>query len=310
MVFMRHILSAFKEFHACEGGECDSSPPKGTPAASVRVVDATGTLSNQGLVQVRTDQGFGSVCGINAAAADTVCREMGYLHGVVRTVPCSEGGANLCGSRGTPVAMQDLKCVGNEASVAECEWKPPDDQCQNHLKDSIIACSNGLDETRSGAMRIMDSSDEPSADGSGRLEIFWKGKWGPVCNKGFSQGSAAVACREMGFSGMDPGGTASCGKYTKEDMCGKTSPHMELACSGTEDDVLKCPNATGNDVKCSPQESVVIRCRGDGDATGMNPKMPPPAVAASMPLLPFPSPADALRRSTRRHRRDSHHKFL
>ena len=32
-----------------------------------------------------------------------------------------------------------------------------------------------------------------------------------------------------------------------------------------EDDVLKCPNATGNDVKCSPQESVVIRCRGDGE---------------------------------------------
>ena len=39
-------------------------------SADVRLVDAAGSLSSVGLLQVNTDAGFGSVCGANAAAAD------------------------------------------------------------------------------------------------------------------------------------------------------------------------------------------------------------------------------------------------
>jgi len=42
-------------------------------SADVRLVDAAGGLSSVGLLQVRTDAGFGSVCGANAAAADAIC---------------------------------------------------------------------------------------------------------------------------------------------------------------------------------------------------------------------------------------------
>ena len=38
--------------------------------ADVRLVDAAGSLSNVGLLQVRMDAAFGTVCGANAAAAD------------------------------------------------------------------------------------------------------------------------------------------------------------------------------------------------------------------------------------------------
>ena len=41
-------------------------------AADVRLVGAAGATSS-GLLQVRTDAGFGSVCGANAAAADAAC---------------------------------------------------------------------------------------------------------------------------------------------------------------------------------------------------------------------------------------------
>ena len=40
--------------------------------ADVRLVDAAGGLSNVGLLQVKTDAGFGSVCGANAASADMI----------------------------------------------------------------------------------------------------------------------------------------------------------------------------------------------------------------------------------------------
>ena len=46
-------------------------------SADVRLVDAAGSLSSVGLLQVNTDAGFGSVCGANAAAADaTPLREV------------------------------------------------------------------------------------------------------------------------------------------------------------------------------------------------------------------------------------------
>ena len=39
-------------------------------SADVRLLDAAGGFSNVGLLQVRMDTDFGSVCGANAAAAD------------------------------------------------------------------------------------------------------------------------------------------------------------------------------------------------------------------------------------------------
>ena len=39
-------------------------------SADVHLIDAAGALSHVGLLQVKTDLGFGTVCGANAAAAD------------------------------------------------------------------------------------------------------------------------------------------------------------------------------------------------------------------------------------------------
>lgn len=39
-------------------------------SSDVRLVDAAGGLSNVGLLQVKTDAGFGTVCRASAAAAD------------------------------------------------------------------------------------------------------------------------------------------------------------------------------------------------------------------------------------------------
>ena len=73
-------------------------------STDVRLVDGTGSLSNVGLLQVRTDAGFGSVCGANPSAADVICRSMGYAHGSVSSSPCGfYGGADLCGAAGSPV---------------------------------------------------------------------------------------------------------------------------------------------------------------------------------------------------------------
>jgi hypothetical protein len=72
----------------------------------VRLVDAAGSLSNVGLVQVKTDTGFGSICGANPAAADVICRSLGFAYGTVSSSPCGfYGASNLCGAPGSPVVL-------------------------------------------------------------------------------------------------------------------------------------------------------------------------------------------------------------
>ena len=45
-------------------------------AQGVRIIDAAGGLSYAGLVQIQTDSGVGSICGMNQAAADVVCKQL------------------------------------------------------------------------------------------------------------------------------------------------------------------------------------------------------------------------------------------
>ena len=74
---MSRMASGFLLFFAFLAGAAAS--------ADVRLVDAAGGLSNVGLLQVKTDAGFGSVCGANAAAAD-VARQDDGAQSAVRAV--------------------------------------------------------------------------------------------------------------------------------------------------------------------------------------------------------------------------------
>ncbi len=52
----------------------------------------------------------------------------------------------------------------------------------------------------SGDVRLVDSSGSTGGR-SGRLEIYYNGQWGTVCQDGFGSTGALVACRQLVFQG-------------------------------------------------------------------------------------------------------------
>ena len=54
----------------------------------------------------------------------------------------------------------------------------------------------GAYEPRGVLRLITEGSTRPF---SGHLEIYYDGAWEPVCNGGFSQTEANIACRQLGF---------------------------------------------------------------------------------------------------------------
>ena len=263
---------AISRLDGCKGGQQVLLRVKvvsNAARANVRIM-ANGRAVSSGLLEVQMSSGsYGSVCGMNTKAADVACKQLGYDFGVVSASPCGQyGGSSWCGASGSPVAVKSLRCTGSELSVDECSSEAVDDACLSHGSDAIVFCgARSVGPFADGELRLLDASGAPALPGSaGRLEVYLAASkmWAPVCKLGFTSGSAAVACKQMGYSGSS--GFAGC---SSKETCGATPPHVaELACAGSESSVLECAMSTGDLVFCAPEESVVLACAGHGDPLG------------------------------------------
>ena len=236
----------------------------------MRIVAAPGGAAHAGLLEMETKAGgYGTVCGMNGVAADVACRQMGFDFGVVSPAGCAAyGGGSVCGASGSPVAAKNVKCSGMELSLGECEFEPADDACLSHAGDAVVFCgAQGAAPFSDGQLRLISASGAPALPHDvGRLEMYLvqAQAWAPVCRNGFTSGSAAVACKSMGFAGS--AGFSGC---ATSGVCGAVAPHVaDLACAGSESSVLQCPMAVTDDVFCAPEESVVLSCSGAGDPVG------------------------------------------
>ena len=147
---------------------------------------------------------------------------MQYLVGHLGGRPCvSYDGSDACGAPGSPVAINSLQCSGAEVDKYSCQWAKPDAECLGHELDSVVFCAASASPMmpKEGALRLISTDGAPSVESVGRLEVFLKGSWGGVCFEGFSAGSAATACRQMGFAGIGKTELASCVSFGDLNYC-------------------------------------------------------------------------------------------
>ena len=62
---------------------------------------------------------------------------------------------------------------------------------------------------RSGELRLVQNGNSSSSNVRGRLEIYYNGRWGTVCDDLWSSTNTRVACRQLGLSTASTSWTTS-----------------------------------------------------------------------------------------------------
>ena len=128
--------------------------------------------------------------------------------------------------------------------------------------ESTLRVAVNDDDT--GALRLVDGNltDENGRLCEGRLEIFYNGAWGTICDDYWTKDDADVACRALGFvapvEDYNRYRTAYFGPGTAE----REIVLDDLNCNGDESGLLECPSGQpGPGIhNCRHSEDVGLRC--------------------------------------------------
>ena len=94
-----------------------------------------------------------------------------------------------------------------------------------------------------------------SGNHEGRIEIFYNGEWGTVCDDGFDDIDAGVVCRELGYPGAVR--YSCCAGYGQ----GTGSIWLDdVACTGSEASLSDCSHNGVGVHNCGHGEDVGVAC--------------------------------------------------
>ncbi|XP_064200254.1 lysyl oxidase homolog 3A-like isoform X1 [Anguilla rostrata] len=98
----------------------------------------------------------------------------------------------------------------------------------------------------------------PRKHNEGRVEIFYKGEWGTICDDDFTLENARVLCRQMGFVGAT--GWRHSAKYGP----GTGKIWLDnVQCSGTEKSIEFCQSRGWGNSDCTHDEDAGVICKDE-----------------------------------------------
>ncbi|KAH3725447.1 hypothetical protein DPMN_051291 [Dreissena polymorpha] len=179
----------------------------------------------RGRVEVYQNRLWGTVCVAkdkrDVRIANVICNQLGMQGG--RYLEDEEF------SKGTgPVQLSNVVCTGFEASVINCTHSGLGVQDCGHDDDIGVMCN------KSAQVRLKGGQSQFS----GRVEVYYYGVWGTVCDDGTDMHFVTVVCNELGLHG---GKLLQKGEYE----------------TGTSNILL-------DEVRCNGSESSIVNCKHDG----------------------------------------------
>ena len=191
---------------------------------------------------------------------------------VCRGTPCqdtSECEANQVCSNNICLegeCLEDSDC-GLEAACLDLTCTPFECQADDDCTQAGESCIDNFCSPGEGSLRLVDG-DTPR---SGRLEIYFNGEWGTICDDGWEsfsdpvirQANADVACRQLGYTGA--------GEIDIAVPQGADPIWLDdVACTGDEERLADCASAAIGVNNCGHSEDVGISCLEPGGCVSDN----------------------------------------
>ncbi|XP_063951456.1 deleted in malignant brain tumors 1 protein-like [Lytechinus pictus] len=208
----------------------------------IKVVNGT---SREGELQIYLDGVWMSICATDWSSEDATvaCRQLGFTHSV-------GFGASDYRSDGDNFASFRFYCEGDETSLTHCDTH---EYFTCHSTQATVSCHVPDD----GDLRLQGGNIH-----EGRVEVYYQGQWGTVCDDNWDQQDAQVVCTQLGFPGaVEALSMAYFGQ-------GGGPIHLDgMDCTGSETRLADCLRQPWTQHDCSHYEDASVIClyNEDGD---------------------------------------------
>lgn len=247
----------------CDGTDhCRDGSDEQTCDIQVKLVN--GETPYSGRVEIVRNGMTGTICddGFTDASAKIICKMLGYRGGQAKSDATFGSGSGV-------IWLDDVECRGNETSLLECPSRPWGEHNCGHTEDAGVICDGAFDvttksttttarsTTQSSTVTItLVNSDVPSR---GRIQLWYKGEKGSICDDDFDEKDATVVCQMFGYRR---------GKPSRLYGPGRGVIWLDnLGCHGNESHIKDC-NHTGWGVSdCTHDEDVGVDCEDDSTAS-------------------------------------------